>query len=255
MKRILSIALCAVISAGIAFAQEGYREVKGYVVDKNGNPIPGAEVMATGGGESVITDSDGSFKMNVHPLLKKMTASYSGMVTKKLNTNFNSDMIFRLKPEKLNPWFLNVNAGVVFGKYWSWPDYRETHINGSIGIMTGRLGKWGFYGKAVSEVDMAEKASLTFGAIKSINKQSTFLYAGLGYGYFMGSGMSADLGFIFRTSRHFNISIGYNLVKCFEKFEYCEDYYYDYENGIDRSIWKMYSPMSHAIEIGFGYVF
>ncbi|WP_417471148.1 carboxypeptidase-like regulatory domain-containing protein, partial [Leyella stercorea] len=37
------------------------RIIKGAVVDKNGNPLPGATVEATNGAESTTVDADGTF--------------------------------------------------------------------------------------------------------------------------------------------------------------------------------------------------
>ncbi|MDE7410906.1 MAG: carboxypeptidase-like regulatory domain-containing protein [Paramuribaculum sp.] len=248
MKRIIYFVLFAIIAVGSVEAQSVYRNVKGYVVDKNGSPLPGAEVNAAGGGESVITDADGSFNMNVHPLLKKLTASYSGLKSKTLKPDFNSDMIFTLNPQNQHPFFINVNIG-----FWGFVD------NGPfVGFMGGQLGKWGYYAKWGFEVGYASTPMIgTVGVIKSIHKLSSFLFLGIGYGNIHGmekysgyyyneyydreeyyeyshletkSGMAVDLGYILRPSEHFNLSFGYTLTTDF-------------------------TDSNHIIQVGAGYVF
>ena len=59
------------------------KEVKGVVIDKNGNPLPGAKVQATGGAETAVTDADGTFNIEVSRWLKSLTATYPGMISKK----------------------------------------------------------------------------------------------------------------------------------------------------------------------------
>ncbi|MBD5373785.1 MAG: hypothetical protein HDR75_10680 [Bacteroides sp.] len=259
MKKIISICAAMLLGLGSMLAQENFKAVKGYVVDKNGNPIPGAEVMAPGGGESAITDSDGSFHMNVHPLLKKLSATYDGMATKTLKIKPDKDLVFKLKKERVRPAFLNVVLGYSCNMHSRYYDY-DSHPGSmpSFGLMAGMLGKWGFYGKATC--DYYIDFSVTFGAIKSIYKRKAFIYAGAGYGmanrkfelYFdyddgwnydweYRPGIAGDFGFIFKIGRHFNISVGYNIIRTFP-FEYHDDHIIG-------------SNYVHGAQLGLGYVF
>lgn len=257
MKKFISICVTLLLGLGSMLAQENFKAVKGYVIDKNGNPIPGAEVMAPGGGESAITDSDGSFQMNVHPLLKKLSATYDGMTTKTLKIKPDKDLVFKLKKERTNPGFLNVVLGVSYNEcayYEAYDDVVKGDASASVGIMAGMLGKWGMYGKANVNLPTMD-ASATFGLIKSIYKRKAFIFGGLGFGYvrkayrvrhhdvhndydyWLGDwtfspGVAADFGFIIKTGRHFDITIGYNYI-----------------HSIDPS------NNVHGLQLGLGYVF
>ena len=252
MKKFISICAAMLLGLGSMLAQENFKAVKGYVIDKNGNPIPGAEVMAPGGGESAITDSDGSFHMNVHPLLKKLSATYDGMTTKTLKIKPDKDLVFRLKKERVRPAFLNVVHAFTY-------NISEQEFAPAWGLMAGMLGKWGFYGKGVS--DWNGNFSVTFGVIKSIYKRNAYIYAGSGYGMAdrfdseycsfceewhrdyndYRPGIAGDFGFIFKTGRHFNITIGYNIIRTFP--------YKDHEND------HVGSNYVHGVQLGLGYVF
>ena len=250
MKKFISICAAMLLGLGSILAQENFKAVKGYVIDKNGNPIPGAEVMAPGGGESAITDSDGSFHMNVHPLLKKLSATYDGMTTKTLKIKPDKDLVFRLKKERVRPAFLNVVLGFSCNMNG---DYDYNHYENvpvpmpSFGLMAGMLGKWGFYGKGVS--DELGNFNVTFGVIKSIYKRTTYIYAGAGYGMawidawnddYYRPGIAGDFGFIFKTGRHFNITIGYNIIRTFPFKDHGEHFSSNYV---------------HGVQLGLGYVF
>ncbi len=259
MKKILTFFTIMILSVGSVAAQKNYRTITGYVVDKNGNPIPGAEVTTPGGGESVITDSDGSFNLSVHPLLKKLTASYDGMATKTLKIRPDKDLVFTLKKERKNPAFLNVVLGFSYNQS-SDSGYDE---NGpSWGIMSGMLSRWGFYGKG--NCDWNGNFSITAGGIKSIYKRNAFVYVGAGYGMawneydFIYSypnstyeywdydsdyrpGIAADFGFIFKTGRHFNLTIGSNFLYTLPFHNYASVYV-----GANYVL---------GLQLGLGYVF
>lgn len=75
------------------------RTIKGAVIDRTGNPLPGATVEAKGGAESTTTDADGTFSMEVPIWLKSATAKYSGYKdqTKKVGMG---DLLFEMSPGK-----------------------------------------------------------------------------------------------------------------------------------------------------------
>lgn len=211
------------------------RIVHGFVIDKNGNPIPGAEVMSTGGGESTVTDADGSFSLQVSRFIKTLTATYTGMQSRKLKVKPDQqELVFEMKPHNLRPWFLNI-----YGSVGIEPNERQSF--GESGLMFGRLGKWGYYAKAGA--DFYGGADITIGAINRLGKTSSYIYWGAGYGmvdyadsyyywdeYDIFPGMAVDLGFIFKTARHFNFTVGYTLKTDFE-------------------------DSNHCIQVGLGYVF
>lgn len=253
MKKIITLLTIAFAAAGSLMAQNNQRTVKGFVIDNNGNPIAGAEVMATGGGETAITDADGSFSMTVSPFLKTITATYTGMGSKKLKTKFDRDMIFRMSP-KNDYWFLNAVGIVSTG---------EGFTGGGGGLMGGYLGKWGGYLKATIDnclmQDDPKVPTITLGVIKSFSNK-VYGYLGVGYSqtvfeqsyyysysyysyfydtYNYGSywdwethtenAVAVEVGCIFRTSRHFNFTVGYTLA--------ANDY------------------IRHTVNVGAGYVF
>lgn len=245
--------------AGVSglFAQDNYKSVKGYVINKYGNPIPGAEVTATGGGESTITDADGSFSMNVPPLLQRITATYDGMKPKTLKINTDKELIFRLTPPRKRPAFINVVGGP------SLNNHSGNDIN--VGLMGGMLGKWGGYVKAFATTKNSN-FGFSLGGIKSIYKRTIFGYLGVGCGkyhmaiehtdvsyhfipntimfisyvhsytsYHHGLGFVFDGGFIIKTSDHFNLTIGYSYLGSCKAWP--EDYFWN------------------NVQVGVGYVF
>lgn len=209
--------------------------VTGAVIDKNGNPLPNALVEATGGAESVTTDADGSFSIEVPVWLKSLTAKYAGMKDKKIKINDNSRLIFEMKPTT-GAWFLDAAYSLNFG------DITFSRA----GLMGGYLGNWGGYAKVIfpfgDEIDDATPAA-TVGAIKRIAKPA-YVYLGGGYtnvwgkyyydtGYYekdCESGYIIEGGAIF-TFNKVNFSIGY----AFSSSSCC------YEN--------------HSVQLSVGYCF
>lgn len=181
MKKIFLTLLMA--GAALAATAQTTREVKGAVIDKNGNPLAGAKIEATGGAESTVTDADGSFSLEVSRWLKSLTATYPGMERKKKSLrNQSGDVVLRMR-EKQSHWFLQAVGAYDF------ENYEAT----SIGLRGGRLDKWGFYGKLVYDVSVGHYDevesngwSVSVGLIKRITpKLYYYLGAGVtrGYGY------------------------------------------------------------------------
>ncbi len=179
-----------------AMAQIEPKTVRGVVVDNNGNPIAGAEVTATGGGSSAITDSDGSFSLQVSPYLKTLTATYAGMGSKKQKVKFDKDMVFRMKEAWKTRGFISLIGNIGFNNYWQWGDYstvyeddnkkirecvdgEDASIFGGGGLMGGVLGKWGAYGKFVYSSN--KDITATAGFIKGCSRVF-YIYFGIGYG-------------------------------------------------------------------------
>lgn len=256
MKKVIAVVFT--MMAGVAsLVAQNTRTVHGYVIDKDGNPIVGAEVSAPGGGDAAITDSDGSFTLSVSPFLKKLTANYAGMGEKKLDVNFEKDMLFTLKPEKKHPFFLGLSMGIgVATDCYDGHDY-EHYFAWSPSIMAGQLGKWGWYGKiSYTGIDYGYQSNFSVigGAVKSLVKNKCFLNFGVGYGnvgvteyytqYFDNwtnsgysdnrySGVALDLGVIIKPWEHWMLTVGFTPTLVFEDFNYSQ----------------------YIGSIGFGYVF
>jgi len=252
-----------VLTIGNITAQTHERTVRGFVLDKKtGAPISGAEVVATGSGETTITDSDGSFSLSIPPFLKFLTATYTGMGSKKMKVNFNSDMIFEMKPKHRFGFLSAVGCFSIGNKGYT----DESYIGGGGGLMGGMLGEWGFYAKAT--IDSQDCPVITAGVIKSVSK-SFYGFLGVGWGKITGEieckgsywhyddtndfgyplyydyweqkhndAMAFELGCIFKVSRHFNIIVSDTFATDFNTF-------YDTDFDVFRN----------TVNVGVGYVF
>lgn len=250
MKKIIAMLICAVLSIGIATAQNS-KTYTGFVVDKNGNPVVGAEVMAPGGGVSAITDSDGSFTIEVPILLKKLTASYAGMREKTIKLGKSSNLVFNMKTQKNRTGFISLicNGGLFKAKYGQSINYRyedydfsEASLGGGImGGQIGQLGNWGWYGKGIVYAAIYEgipAVTITAGAIRKLGSEA-HLYFGVGWAYGgekdyrfdsmeqwdssdASMGYSCDLGTIFTVSNHVNVIVGLNYAHIFPNFHYSD---------------------------------
>lgn len=143
MKKLFLMLL--MVGAAFAANAQSTRQIRGAVVDKkNGNPLPGAKVEATGGAESTVTDADGTFTLEVSQWLKSLTATYPGMNKKKEEID-GTNILFELTPKQKLTWFVNLVGNVSY-----YPADRNYNTDGclpGIGLMVGQLGKWGWYGK------------------------------------------------------------------------------------------------------------
>lgn len=118
--------------------------VTGTVVDRDGNPIPGARVEIVGSTESTITELDGTFSFTLSSPVKKVRVLYGGMQTKE--AKIEPDMVIKLskttwwnrKPEKYD-WFVSVQGAT--------PESGIGHP--SFGLMIGRVKTLGWYVKGV----------------------------------------------------------------------------------------------------------
>ena len=234
MKKFIAMLICAVLSIGTIAAQNN-KTYTGFVVDKNGSPVVGAEVMAPGGGVTTITDSDGSFTIEVPFMLKKLTASYTGMRDKSLKLGDSSNLIYKMKNLKKMTGFISF-VGYIgamtedYDRYDSDKSEKDTYISTGAGIMggqIGQLGNWGWYVKGSGGVGdgYIGFGSLTAGAIRKLAKK-THLYLGGGIAYvYEAAGFSIDLGTIFTVSNHVNIIAGLNYMNSTDKADYYKDKY------------------------------
>ena len=140
MKRML-FSLILLLSACHLLAQN---IVKGTVVDKDGNPIPGVKVEIKGGTESTITELDGTFVLETANPVKKVTVHYAGMQSK--DQKIKPDMVIKMynaswwsaKPDKYR-WFAGAQVAIT----------DNDDIKPAFGLMVGRVKNLGWYIKGV----------------------------------------------------------------------------------------------------------
>lgn len=231
MRKFLMMITMMLVIGVTAIAQTSTTTViHGAVVDKNGNPLPGAVVSATGGAETALVEADGTFTMEIPIWLKSVTASYPGYGSKKKKPVFDKDMVFTLGRKEPMKAFLNIVGAVPIA---------DGEVTGGVGIMAGALDDWGFYGKVVfplwhNTINVGENRvkslQVTIGGIRHIYK-SFYLSLGIGYGgtvhdmwnydhhqseVVSDPGMAFEIGAIFRIGKHFDLSIGYTQTLGFE---------------------------------------
>lgn len=193
--------------------------ITGAVIDKNGNPLPNALVEATGGAESVTTDADGSFRIEVPIWLKSLTAKYAGLQDKQIKIKNKSQLVFEMKP-KTSYWFLDAAYSANFCS-----DYYTR-----FGLMGGYLGNWGGYAKVLIPIGVGDVTpSATVGVIKQV-AQPVFLYLGAGYArvfdydhdyayhytdWSSNHGAMFDIGAIFRINE-INVGLGFSISTDFD---------------------------------------
>lgn len=216
MKKLL-LMLVVACSSIVAVAQNT-RVIKGAVVDKDGNPLPGAVVEATNGAESTVVDADGTFSLEIPIWLKSITAKYAGMKDKKLSTNRN-DHVFYMSKKTQGHWFANLSYGACIddnGDYYS-----------RIGVMAGYYASWGAYARIMPST-VTGTPSFTVGVMKNI-KNRVIPYLGFGLGsspYNWGNGYrddyitgQVDIGALVNVSSKFHINVGYSI-----NFEYSHEF-------------------------------
>ena len=255
MKKTLFIALSMILS--LTMSAQTTKTIKGAVIDKNGNPLPGAQIEATGGAETTTVDADGTFSMEVPIWLKSVTASYPGMKNKKLKVS-NDDMIFTMSNKDARQWFIEGIGGI---------SIKEGMSNATtFGLMGGFLGKWGGYARFSIALgsDLKEDVTIptvTIGAIKSLGKNFYGFFGGgfariarwrdysyWSYNYDYSTNTSTqytidnsytkqdpagafDLGLIYKPINHLVVSVGYTIKTDFD------------------------DHMNHDVNVGVGYAF
>ena len=82
------------VSAGTAFAQ---KQVTGTVVDTDGEPVIGANVIVEGTGIGVTTDNNGRFVIkNVPAKAKRLVVTYIGMEKKTVSVSSNVKIVMSM---------------------------------------------------------------------------------------------------------------------------------------------------------------
>lgn len=225
MKKIMFMLLMTGATV-VSMAQT--REIKGAVIDKNGNPLPGARVEATGGAENTVTDADGTFSLEVSQWLKSLTVSYPGMRDKKMNIRNKSNVLFTMRQNDTH-WFANAIY-----------QYDLNLETSSVGVMGGQaFGNWGWFAKVYFDTEGVEakhpyyskyeKAGSGFGISGGFTKRIAdpiSLYFGLGGCKFYDIhheyvdeevGAIADLGIIAKFS-HISANVGFSYRRLIHGF-------------------------------------
>lgn len=91
MKKLFTLLLLATATLAV-FAQ---KEVSGIVEDEQGQPIPGASVIAKGTTIGTATDIDGKFKMDVPATVKTLVVTFMGMEKKEVAAGKNLKIVLR----------------------------------------------------------------------------------------------------------------------------------------------------------------
>ena len=80
----------------VAVIEETFKEIKGTVVDENGQPLPGASVVESGTTNGTATDFDGNFTLEVAPDAI-LEVSYIGYATQYVEINDRAELIVQLE--------------------------------------------------------------------------------------------------------------------------------------------------------------
>ena len=231
MKKLVLFLTCVFIAVSVSAQTETTGVIKGAVIDKNGNPLPGATVSATDGAETTLVESDGSFVLEVPVWLKSVTASYPGLSSKKKKVDFNNPMVIKLRKKNFTG-FLNFVGGLNII-----PTSSPLKTECWLGVMGGIIGNWGGYAKIQLPINPAnENGDLLIIGVLGANKhiyKSIYAYLGIGYGHvsdayddydYYGNGknridftdgMAIDGGFLFKLSKHFDMTAGLTITTDF----------------------------------------
>ncbi|WP_299324169.1 TonB-dependent receptor [uncultured Maribacter sp.] len=74
-------------------------QVRGTIIDKNGGPLPGANVLEKGTANGTQTDFDGNFTLEVANDNAILVVSYLGFLTKEISVNGKSEIIITLSED------------------------------------------------------------------------------------------------------------------------------------------------------------
>lgn len=200
MKKLIAI-LIMIISAFPVILAQG--TVTGMVVDKKGNPLPGVKIEIPGTPDQAISDLDGTFTINRSDITKrKVYATYAGMRPAKVKISDNTVIKMReenwwsMKPDKWQ-WFAeamvalpNAPGGDIF--------------NPAYGLMLGRIKKFGYYIKGITNTFGVKANDWESAAVGFINDQKTTYWSVTGGGLVrLGSPIHLYLGVGYADYSHF----------------------------------------------------
>lgn len=184
-------------------AAQTQRVLKGAVIDKNENPLPGAKVSTQNGTHVTIVKDDGSFSMEVPIWTKRLIAQYSGMKNKKLKVD-SCEMIFRLFPKDKGKWFICGDYSIIF-----------EHSGHAISLMGGYLSKWGGYAKATlgsTNLGPGVFQNYTVGITKRII-EPLHVFVGVGIQNISNQNFCLELGMIGKIGNHVLVNGGFQIRK------------------------------------------
>lgn len=155
MKKLIAMLAAVLCAAPMVWGQA---TVTGTVVDRKGKPLPGVKVEIPGSTEFTISDLDGTFKITPQSANdKKAMFSYAGMNTRKkkikdgMKIKMKEYNWWSQKPEEWN-WFANAIVAI---------PTTDKPVTPAYGFMLGRVKKWGYYVKGVTNT-FGVKTSGTF---------------------------------------------------------------------------------------------
>ncbi len=105
MKKLLLSFLLS-LAGGMGLSAQNV--VSGTVIDKEGNPIPGAKIEVVGSAEFTITELDGTFRLETQNPAKKVKAQYVGLNSKTQTVVPN--MLIKLTNSHIG-WNVNIGFG------------------------------------------------------------------------------------------------------------------------------------------------
>lgn len=196
MKKLIAMLVTVICTVPMIVAQES---VSGVVVDKKGNPLPGVRIEVPGSSDWTVSDLDGTFTITPPFGSKKVQATYAGMNSRKVK--LKDGMRIKMKEgnwwtRKPDEWNWLVEAVAVFPQEIC----EEGRVfNPAYGLMVGRVKKFGYYVKGVTN---------TFGGnSKEWNDQTSGFIDGQKSTYWSATG-----GGIVRLGCpiHFYVGVGYS---------------------------------------------
>ena len=116
------------LSGNDLFAQNGDFSIKGSVVDENGIPLPGVNIIEKGTSNGVNTDFDGLFAIRVNSGKSVLVFSFVGYKTTEVPVNGKKDV-----KVIMNPSAESLDEVVVIG----YGSVRKSDLTGSVSSMSG----------------------------------------------------------------------------------------------------------------------
>lgn len=102
-------------------------QVSGTIIDRNGSPLPGANIVQKGTTNGVTADFDGNFIINLEQSNAVLVVSYIGFATKEVEINGQSDLSIILEESSAG-----LDEVVVVG----YGTTRLSEITGAVGVVT-----------------------------------------------------------------------------------------------------------------------
>lgn len=191
----------------VALSAQTTKTLRGAVIDKYGNPVPGAVVSATHGAETTTVESDGTFSYEVPIWLESITVECPGMAKRKVkldaSTFAGGQVVVKMKP-KNGSWFVGGQLGMNIG----------TKMAADFGIMGGYIGNWGGYIRTTFTHRGTWYGVL--GVTKHIKGKwygmaGTFMgmvdgYSSSNYHSYESMGQTWDLGVLYTFSKHMHFT-------------------------------------------------